>query len=276
MQAARAYSVFTPADGSKTIRLDQPLIDAIDGSFVDDLDHATMSTALRAALLAIGIEFSPSARIIVIAPTSSWNIEDGQTQAHASRNLLGNIDIYRDRVMELIGLPVPVAFDPGIAQYRVRDRDGFEGFLCATQTQLAIVSATASYPACSDIVQLDGIQISGTTTAISVSPPVSNWYDPLTVSVCGNVVSASHGESLPMDDVLGSGDGSAGNPIIRFAPATAHNLSWQQTDPVSYASSRFACAATCRTNRRPLPTHFFGVSRRATSARTWCGARPTR
>ena len=212
--AARAYSVFTPADGSKTIRLDQPLIDAIDGSFVDDLDHATMSTALRAALLAIGIEFSPSARIIVIAPTSSWNIEDGQTQAHASRNLLGNIDIYRDRVMELIGLPVPVAFDPGIAQYRVRDRDGFEGFLCATQTQLAIVSATASYPACSDIVQLDGIQISGTTTAISVSPPVSNWYDPLTVSVCGNVVSASHGESLPMDDVLGSGDGSAGNQLF--------------------------------------------------------------
>lgn len=209
--AVRSRAVLTAADGSSTVRLDEPLVDAIDGSFIDDFDHATLSTALRNALVAIGVSLSPAARISVLEPGEQWTIDDGGTQIHATRNAIGNINVFRDRVMELLGVPESLGKGASVARYRLRDRDGFDATICALASQIATVSAAPDYEVQTDIVRVDGMHPEVQITAMSFSPPLSNWYDPATVVVCGNVVAASHGESLPMDDVLGSGDATKQN-----------------------------------------------------------------
>jgi predicted phage baseplate assembly protein len=73
----------------------------------------------------------------------------------------------------------------------------------------------------------------GTTMTVALDPPLANSYHPQTLRVLGNVVTASHGETV--SQVLGSGDGRVA--FAQFTPSRTPLTHLRATTPEGVAST---------------------------------------
>ena len=131
------------------------------------------------------------------------------------------------------GAEVGVAGDPDAAPWRwhLRTRDGFEGAVDATRTQIRLVAPGESDPVQNEIIVAAAILPDGDHTELRLVAPLARVYDRATVSLFGNIVETTHGSTVT-GAVIGSGNGMQANqrfvlpekPLTYLSAATESGL----------------------------------------------------
>ena len=122
-------------------------------------------------------------------------------------------------------LEAPAEIEGGLIKWHVVDKFGFEGTVEGNPGDLyIIVSAEEEGPSkngtsedgddvVSEICTILSVARSD-PTVITITKPLSNIFDHMSVTIHGNVVEATHGETII--EVLGSGDGAASNQRFKL------------------------------------------------------------
>jgi hypothetical protein len=97
---------------------------------------------------------------------------------------------------------------PGTFRWQLRRDDGAAGLVFATTAQLAFVPAAAAGERLFESVRLKRSPQADDPGRLLLVEPLKYAYDPTTVTIYGNVVFATHGDTVgsPTPEVLGSGD----------------------------------------------------------------------
>lgn len=178
----------------------------------------------------------------ILIPHDSPNIFVGGIGILLSSDGFETKPVQRRDVVQLLEPPtsLPNTSIP-YQQWKVMDKDGFQGNLTTTQydaigvessdneddasPQLTLLPAAAD----SDVVsEMANIQLPPTEQQLPVlilQQPLKYNYDPATVQVYANVVQATHGQTV--EEVIGSGDGHETNqrfalkkPPLTYVPTT--------------------------------------------------------
>ncbi len=98
---------------------------------------------------------------------------------------------------------------PREEKWMMMDSDGYVGILkCWSDDIKLLPSQEKDDPVSEKALMISSFRDDKRTTLI-LDSPLSNFYDPQTMEIFANVVSASHGETV--NEVIGSGDGTAVN-----------------------------------------------------------------
>ncbi len=115
--------------------------------------------------------------------------------------------------LTLLAKPFPWWWFPAVLIWYLRDEDGFEGLAPSWVGGIDIVPAAARDETVAEIATLKSVEPEDARhSKLVFSAPLANAYDRFSVEVLGNVVRATHGESV--GEILGSGD--ARTPYPRF------------------------------------------------------------
>ena len=106
----------------------------------------------------------------------------------------------------VIAPPVKIEAD---YQWLVRDINGFVGIVTTTDNELQLQPATDDDETISEVCIIKNPPTNQENPLLTLSKPLKYAYDPETVTIYGNVVIATHGETIT--EVIGSGDGTVAN-----------------------------------------------------------------
>ena len=96
---------------------------------------------------------------------------------------------------------------PDGMQWSVVDRNQFSGMVIAQPDDITLYPAGSEDPIVSETVSIAAPPTDQALPILTLNAPLQNSYDPATVSIYGNVVTATHGATV--QSALGSGDGTA-------------------------------------------------------------------
>ncbi|MDJ0509144.1 MAG: putative baseplate assembly protein [Crocosphaera sp.] len=120
---------------------------------------------------------------------------------------------------------------PLYQRWKVRDKDGFEGYLTtaspskpSTLNHLTLLPAPEDSEVVSEIATIAIPPQDQQLPLLILREPLKNAYDPETVTIYGNVIQATHGATV--EEVLGSGDGNTLNQTFTL-----------QEPPLTYISA---------------------------------------
>lgn len=124
--------------------------------------------------------------------------------------------------------------EPEEKRWHLLHKTGFEGYVSAPQDKIMLAAAAAEDEAVNEVVKLDEAVLSDDEdhTILKLTRPLTNIYDPTTVTISANVALSTHGETVK-DEVLGSGDAS--QPYQSFTLRQA---------PLTYTSADTASGGT--------------------------------
>ena len=91
----------------------------------------------------------------------------------------------------------------------LQDKNGFIGSITVKQHKIIFVDSLEDDEIVSEVNTIDSVIPDSNPTVIELMKPLENIYDRKTVSIYGNVVRATHGET--QKEILGSGDASKTN-----------------------------------------------------------------
>lgn len=118
--------------------------------------------------------------------------------------------------------PPPAPRLPPQSRWRLSDALGFVGTvdIWDTDQALALAPAADADPVIAEVAVLKGVEQTPIRTTLRFTAPLKYWYDRATTSLCGNVTTATHGETVT--EALGSGDGGQANQrfTLRRTPLT--------------------------------------------------------
>jgi photosystem II stability/assembly factor-like uncharacterized protein len=129
-----------------------------------------------------------------------------------------------DSNFELLAAPTLQRQGGGEAKWLLRDRDGFVGTLSALSSSVTYELAEDSDETVSELVVLQSVS-ADSQSKVTFSAALQHIYDRSTVVVYGNVVQATHGQTV-LNEVLGSVD----------QQQTYHRFQLKQK-PLSYLSA---------------------------------------
>jgi ligand-binding sensor domain-containing protein len=203
------------------IRLDRQLAGTLDLTVCDFLDRAEIAGALLAGLTSLKITPSADARIEIQTQGKSWLLfsapDPGNPPwaAYSLRVIDGAISVYLNILLEVI--------DAEDDSWTLRSRSGQTLSLYAQPAELAWERAAVWNETIGERAQVLSVSDS---SRLTLAAALTNVYDPLTVTILGNLAEATHGETVPVE-VLGSGDASKTNqkftlnkPPLTFAPGS--------------------------------------------------------
>ncbi|HEX7240690.1 MAG TPA: putative baseplate assembly protein [Longimicrobiaceae bacterium] len=201
------------------LRLDRLFLMAVPPA---TLDGGSVTAGVRRAFRAGGINLGAQPTLTATTPGSAWQLQDGD-DLYSLRAEWDAVAVYRPLDL-LLSLTAPAAAGPagGPVRLEARRDDGFTGTLHARPGELLWRAAAADAEPVSEVVAVSaaGPSGDGATTEVELAEPLRNVYDPLTSTVCGNVVHATHGTTV--EETLGSGNASlAGQSFaLRRSPLT--------------------------------------------------------
>lgn len=119
----------------------------------------------------------------------------------------------------------PVTISPTSQKWKLKDRNGFIGeVVTTTPFDLKLQPAEEDDEKVSEICTIKNPPEKQQNPILELEKPLYHSYDPQTVVIYGNVVQATHGETVT--EVLGSGDGTIANqsfslqkPPLTYIPA---------------------------------------------------------
>lgn len=135
--------------------------------------------------------------------------------------------VQRRDVVQLLEPPASVPNAPvNYQQWKVMDKDGFQGYITTISPEdITLLPAAADSEVVSEVVKIQSPPTDQQMPVLTLQQPLKNAYDPTTVKIYGNVVQATHGETI--EEVLGSGDGNLTNqrfalkkPPLTYVPTT--------------------------------------------------------
>jgi Baseplate J-like protein len=107
----------------------------------------------------------------------------------------------------VLGPPEDVPQEAAQQAWHVLDKKGFEGFLTASEDQVALVPSAADDGSVAEPATLKALESADDKhSKVVLTQALDNVYDRATVMIYGNVAQATHGETT--HEVLGSGDAS--------------------------------------------------------------------
>ncbi|MDJ0599292.1 MAG: putative baseplate assembly protein [Crocosphaera sp.] len=142
--------------------------------------------------------------------------------------------VQRYDTLHILTPPTPIVNQgqkPSYQRWTVRDKDRFEGYLItalpsqpSTLNQITLLPAPEDSEMVSEIATIALPPQDEQLPLLILRDPLKNAYDPQTVTIYGNVVQATHGETV--EEVLGSGDGNTANQTFTL-----------QEPPLTYISA---------------------------------------
>lgn len=91
-------------------------------------------------------------------------------------------------------------------RWKLIDKDGFQGYSTINYEEITLLPAAEDSEFVSEVVKIQSPPTDQQKPILTIQEPIKNAYDPTTVKIYGNVVEATHGETI--EEVLGSGDGN--------------------------------------------------------------------
>ncbi|MEG4233978.1 putative baseplate assembly protein [Microcoleus sp. Pol11C3] len=178
----------------------------------------------------------------ILIPHDSPNIFVGGIGILLSPDGFETKPVQRRDVVQLLEPPtsLPNTSIP-YQQWKVMDKDGFQGYLTTTQydatgvessnkednafPQLTLLPAAADSSLVSEMANIKLPPTDQQMPVLTLQQPLKYSYDPATVQVYANVVQATHGQTV--EEVIGSGDGHETNqrfalkkPPLTYVPTT--------------------------------------------------------
>lgn len=202
--AAAASTALASADGRVAFAVRSTRAGTIAPTLAPTLDLGRMSAALRDALGVVGASVSASASVSVATPGAAWVVVDDGLAYSIERGITG-LDVFaNDNALDVIAGPVATS---GGVQWTLSDRLGNTGLIDAADGEVVPGPASSAVITTSEIATVASavVAVESGTTSLALTEPLSSTYDPATVTVCLNVVAATHGETIA-SEVLGSGD----------------------------------------------------------------------
>ena len=143
----------------------------------------------------------------------------------------------------------PTETDSGGQKWEVKNLDNFKGTLTTLQTtDITLYPATDEDPTISEVGKINLPPNDQQLSLLILDKPLQHGYDPATVIIYGNIVEATHGETVS-EEILGSGDGTIANqrfelqkpPLTFISAATpsgaestlkvyVNDVEWHQAD----------------------------------------------
>ncbi|HEY9608015.1 MAG TPA: hypothetical protein V6C93_01545, partial [Allocoleopsis sp.] len=177
----------------------------------------------------------------ILIPHDSQNIFVGGIGILLSPDGFETKPVQRRDVVQLLEPPTLSNTLIPYQQWKVVDKDGFQGNLTTTQydsvgvessdnedddsPQLTLLSAAAESEVISEVANIKWPPTEQQLPILTLQQPLKYSYDPATVKVYANVVQATHGQTV--EEVLGSGDGHQTNqrfalkkPPLTYVPTT--------------------------------------------------------
>jgi hypothetical protein len=149
------------------------------------------------------------ARVRFVSPEHDLALNPGSGQPP--------IPIAGGEALLLMCPPVPV--DPpgagGTVRWRLQNRFGLAGTLDAPAGAFTPLPAADEDETVAEVVQVEYLEARGQAVCAHLGAPLQNVYDRLSLVIYGNVIPATHGQTV-RDEVLGSGDGSQANQRFRL------------------------------------------------------------
>ncbi|WP_293990084.1 baseplate J/gp47 family protein [Sphingomonas sp.] len=173
------------------------------------LDQAGLPAALKDCLSAAGIKLSLDTTIHVVVPGSLWLMHDGDRAWRL--DISGtSIGIASTGLAELLAPPANPA-----GAWVVVTADGERRYPAAA-VHAVIVPATADMTVRAEAVTVAAIgPIATGRWQVDIEPPLCRLYDSLSCRVSANVVTATQGETVPLE-ILGTGQPSRANQVFRL------------------------------------------------------------
>ncbi|MEW6495536.1 MAG: putative baseplate assembly protein, partial [Cyanobacteriota bacterium] len=178
----------------------------------------------------------------ILIPHNSQNIFVGGIGILLSPDGFETKPVQRRDVVQLLEPPtsLPNTSIP-YQQWKVMDKDGFQGNLTTSQhdligvessdneddasPQLTLLPAAADSEVVSEVANIKLPPTEQQLPILTLQQPLKYSYDPATVQVYANVVQATHGQTV--EEVIGSGDGHQTNqrfalkkPPLTYVPTT--------------------------------------------------------
>ncbi len=116
-----------------------------------------------------------------------------------------------------IVLQPPETDETGAVRWLLMDRSGFVGSVTAPPDDISLEPSLESDENVSEVATIYQVIVDKPETHLTLERPLTQIYDRPTLRISGNVVLATHGETVP-DEVLGNGESTALNQ--RFVPRT--------------------------------------------------------
>jgi hypothetical protein len=224
---------------------------AIEPQFVADISGddlvrrlipGRLASDLRHIFTENKIALPEKAEVFVLTPGSKtsalkWRISDGTTNYMLHALGSESVRVFVEGDLEVLAWPKPVPGRPELELWRVRNRDNVVAELQAVRpvstaghpsskrSEVVFTGAAASGDTVAEIRKVVDTTITGdrSRTEVSFAEPLENVYDAATVTFNANVAPASHGETPPLYEVIGSGDASVPNQsfTLKGKPITA-------------------------------------------------------
>ncbi|OUC14148.1 MAG: putative baseplate assembly protein [Alkalinema sp. CACIAM 70d] len=135
---------------------------------------------------------------------------------------LTTVEVQPGDTLEILQVPEPRQFIPGnLQRWALQDRNGFVGVIDTTSPKiLKLLPASQDRNPVSELVHIKIPPEDQQKPILELSESLQHSYDPATVKVYANVITASHGETT--EEALGSGDGTLPNQqfFLKVQPLT--------------------------------------------------------
>ena len=156
-------------------------------------------------------------------------VSTGSVAVFAPDGSSGFLPVADDQVFLVNAFPPGV--DPaGVPAWAVSTLSGVAGTLSISADNLQLLPADKNDAAVSEAALVDAVSVAGDITTLALHAALSGIYDATTVTVNGNAVQSTHGETV--QEILGSGD--ATNPALQFS---------LKQSPLTYISAATASGA---------------------------------
>lgn len=99
---------------------------------------------------------------------------------------------------------------PNTKQWQLKDKNGFIGSVTTAANAISLEPAAADDETVSEMVVVRSVKDDRQQTTITLQTPLGNFYDRSTVTIYGNVLHATHGQTVA-DEVLGASESMATN-----------------------------------------------------------------
>lgn len=124
-------------------------------------------------------------------------------------------------LLQVISVPTTNENNPGFQRWHLQDRNSVEGYVeIAHSDDIELLPANVDDDTVSEICAIASPPEDQILPILKLKEPLKNCYDPETMIIYGNVIAATHGETIP--EVLGSGNGTLENQrfVLKKPPLT--------------------------------------------------------
>ncbi len=195
------------------IELKRPCKGKIDGALAATLDSRAISDELTTQLHKLGVTLAKDAVILVMVRDATWLLitRDNQHSPPWGKYSISRdgakLGVYENLAFEAMSMPRQLQTIADTAVWEVRDRSGRQFVMTAINGELTWERAAEWNESSGEAAKLVAVHPG---PLMILEEPLRNAYDPVSLVIRGNVVSATHGETV-FNEVLGSGQHSSIN-----------------------------------------------------------------